>query len=113
MATAVVREHLHSISIEQQMFDRLKFSGLESDNLADLISLLVGIKNKYGLVPFDLAAENYPIPNALTARYLVDSITLAKITNFVLDTPRLHHLTLSPRGLIKSGQFELALTLGG
>jgi hypothetical protein len=85
----------------------------DTDNLSDLVGLFVSIKNKYGLVPFDIAAESYPIPNALTARYLVDSITITKITNFILDTPRLRSVSLSPRGLVKSGQFELSLTLGG
>jgi hypothetical protein len=110
MATPV-REY--SPSLEHQMLEYLKYSGIDTDNLADLISLFVSLKNKYGLVPFAMAAESHPIPNAVTARYTVDSITLNKVASVILDTPRLNRVTISPRGIPKSAQFELAVTLGG
>ena len=53
------------------------------------------------------------VPNAVTARYIVDSLTLNKIANVLFETPRLHRVTISPHGLSKSAQFELAVTLGG
>jgi hypothetical protein len=110
MATPV-REY--SPSLDKQMLDHLKYSGIDPENLADLVDLFMSLKNKYGLVPFAMAAESHPVPNAVTANYIVDSITLNKMTNVVLDTPRLSRVTISPRGIPKSAQYELAVTLGG
>jgi hypothetical protein len=110
MATPV-REFLHSL--DQHMLQHLKYCGIEAENLADLVGLFVSLKNKYGLVPFAMNAESNPVPNAVTARYLVDSLTLNKIANVLFDTPRLNRVTITPRGIIKSGQYEVAVTLGG
>jgi hypothetical protein len=110
MATSVRQ---YSTSIDLQMLERLKYSGLEAENLSDLVGLFVSLKNKYGIVPFDMVAESNPVPNAVTARYLVDSLTLIKIANVLFETPRLHRVTICPHGLSKSGQYELAVTLGG
>jgi len=78
-----------------------------------LVGLLVSLKNKYGLVPFTLVAESLPVPNAVTARYIVDSLTLNKLANVLWDTPRLNRVTISPRGIMKAAQYEIAITLGG
>jgi hypothetical protein len=99
--------------VDQLMLEHLRYSGIERDNLTDLIGLFVSFKNKYGLVPFAMAAESLPIPNAVTARYIVDSLTMHKITNVLLDMPRLNRITVHPRGIIKGGQYEVAVTLGG
>jgi len=99
--------------VDQQMLEHLKYSGIDQENLADLISIFVSLKNKYALVPFAMAAESHPVPNAVTARYLVDSLTLHKVTSILLDTPRLNRVCITPRGIIKSGQYEVAVTLGG
>ena len=64
MATPVRQ---YSNSIDHQMLENLKYSGIAPENLADLVGLFVSIKNKYGLVPFAIAAESNPIPNAVTA----------------------------------------------
>jgi len=108
MATPV-----REFSLDHQILDHLKYCGIDRDNLADLVSLFVSLKNKYGLVPFAMAAESNPIPNALTARYLLDSITINKVTNVLLDTPRLNRVTITPRGIPKGTQYEIAVTLGG
>jgi hypothetical protein len=110
MATSV-RECLPPI--DQQMLEHLRFSGIERENLTDLVGIFVSLKNKYGLLPFSMDAESHPVPNAVTARYLVDSLTLNKIANVLWDTPRLNRVVIQPRGIVKSGQFEIAVTLGG
>jgi hypothetical protein len=110
MATSVRQ---YAASIDHQMLEHLKYSGIDPENLADLVGLFVGLKNKYGLVPFAMAAESNPIPNAVTARYLVDSITINKIANVLLETLRLHRVTICPHGVVKSAHYELSVTLGG
>jgi hypothetical protein len=100
-------------SVDQQMLEHLKYSGIAQENLADLVGLFVSLKNKYGLVPVAMAAESNPVPNAVTASYIVDSIVLNKLANVLLDTPRLKRVTILPRGIPKSGQYEVDVTLGG
>jgi hypothetical protein len=107
--TTTVRE----FSLDYYLLDRMRFSGIEPENLADLVSIVASLKNKYGIAPFAASANGQPVPNGMTARYVIDSITLNKIMNVLLDTPRLLSVTISPRGIPKTGQFELHITLGG
>jgi hypothetical protein len=108
MATTV-REY----SLDYYLFDRMRFSGIERENLEDLVSIVTSLKNKYGIVPFAVTSQGHPVPNSLTARYVVETITLNKIMNVLLDTPRLQQMCISPRGIPKSNQFEISITLGG
>jgi hypothetical protein len=64
-------------------------------------------------MPFTAEAQGHPVPNALAVRYIMDTLSLNKIMNLLVDTPRLNTLTLSPRGIPKSGQYEVTITLGG
>ena len=107
MATTV-REY----SLDYYIFDRMRFSGIERENLEDLVSIVASIKNKYGIAPFALTPLGQPVPNGLTVRYLVETITLNKIMNILLDTPRLSQVSILPRGIPRSNQFELDITLG-
>ena len=108
MATAS-REY----SLDHHLLERMKFSGMERENLSDLVSIVVSLKNKYGLMPFTAYPQGHPVPNALAVRYIMDTVSLNKIMNILVDTPRLHTLTLSPRGIPRSGQYEVTITLGG
>jgi hypothetical protein len=103
----------YSASIDSQMLEHLKYTGIGAENLADLVVLFVSLKNKYGLVPFAMVAESNPVPNAVMARYMVDSITVNKIVNVLLETPRLQRVSISPHGIGKTTHYELAVTLGG
>ena len=107
MATAV-----REFSLDRHLFERLRFCGFQPENLNDLISILVSLKNKYGIVPFAIAGEGQTIAYAVRARYLLESVTLSKIVNVILDTPRLIHVEIVPRGIPASTQFEVTLTLG-
>jgi hypothetical protein len=91
----------------------MKYSGIDAQNLADLVAIAVSLKNKYGIMPFSAFAQGLPIPNALTVRYFREGITVNKIVNIVLDIPRLSALTIMPRGIPRTAQFEVAITLGG
>jgi hypothetical protein len=44
---------------------------------------------------------------------VVDSISLNKIMNVLLDVPRLQSLCVMPRGIPRSAQFGIDITLGG
>ena len=107
MATTV-REY----SLDYYLFDRMRFSGIERENLEDLVGIVTSLKNKYGIVPFAVTPQGHPVPNTMTARYLVETTTLNKIMNILLDTPRLQQMCILPRGIPRSNQFEVHLTLG-
>jgi hypothetical protein len=107
--TSTARE----FSLDYYLLDRTRFSGIEQENLADLVSIVASLKNKYGIAPFAASANGQPVPNGLTARYVIDSLTMNKIMNVILDTPRLVSVAIFPRGIPKTGQFELHISLGG
>ena len=100
-------------SLDHHLLERMKFSGIEPQNLTDLVGIIVSLKNKYGIVPFAAVTVGYPVPNAITISYVMESIALNKIMNILFDIPRLSALTILPRGIPKSAQFEVDITLGG
>ncbi|MGH9743037.1 MAG: hypothetical protein ACRD51_11890 [Candidatus Acidiferrum sp.] len=108
MATTV-----REFSLDYYLFDRLRFCGIEKENLDDLVSIVASLKNKYGIAPFAVAAQGQPVPNCLTASYLVETTTLNKVMNVLLDTPRLQAVSILPRGIPRSSQFEVDITIGG
>lgn len=107
MVTAV-----REFSFEHHLLERLRHSGMDRENLADLVGIIASLKNKYGILPFTVSAEGSTIPNELTARYLLESVALNKLPNLLHDTPRLKAVTVHPHGLPRPSQFELIITLG-
>lgn len=108
MATSV-----REFSLDYYLLDRMKFSGIEKENLNDLISIVISLKNKYGIVPFAISTHGDIVPNGVAVSYLVDSTFINKVANIYLDTPRLSSATVIPRGIPRSPHFEMKLTLGG
>jgi hypothetical protein len=100
-------------SFDHYLAERLKFSGMNPQNLEDLMGIVVSLRNKYGIMPFEAVAQGHPVPNALTVSYAMDSITINKIAAVVLDIPRLAALTIMPRGIPRYAQFAVDITLGG
>ena len=43
----------------------------------------------------------------------MESITLNKVINILLDIPRLHSLSIVPRRIPKTAQFDVDITIGG
>jgi hypothetical protein len=100
-------------SLDHHLLEHMKFSGIERDNLNDLVSIVVSLKNKYGIVPLDAAAQGFPVPNALTVGYVIESIALNKMMNVLMDVPRLYSITIKRLGIPKSSQFDVHIILGG
>lgn len=100
-------------SLDHHLVERMKFSGLDKENLADLISIVVSLKNKYGITPFAATSKGHPVPDGLTVRYLLEGSTLNKMMNILLDTPRLAMITVLPRGIPSPTQYEVDIGLGG
>ena len=100
-------------SLDHHLLEHLKFSAIERDNLNDLITIAVSLKNKYGIVPRSASAQGHPVPNALRMSYVLESVVLNKIVNVLLDIPRLNAITVTPVGIPRSAQFDVDITLGG
>jgi hypothetical protein len=100
-------------SLDHHLFERMKFSGLDKENLTDLISIVVSLKNKYGIVPFAASPKGHPVPDGLTVRYLLEGTSLHKVVNILLDTPRLNSCIALPRGIPSASQFDVSISLGG
>jgi hypothetical protein len=98
-------------SLDYYLLEKLRFSGIDKENLADLVNIASSLKNKYGIVPYATDVVSSPVPNGLTMHYLVDSMTLHKLMNVLLDTPRLEQVHIAPRGIPRPMQFELQITL--
>ena len=107
MVTAV-----REFSLEHHLVERLRYCGMERENLSDLVNIIASLKNKYGIQPFSVIAIGVPTPIALVARYNLQATMLNKLMNLLLDTPRLVDLTVRPYGYPRATQFELQLTLG-
>jgi hypothetical protein len=100
-------------SLEYYLLEHMRYSGIDRENLGDLVSIVVSLKNKYGITPFAALPHGSPIPVGLTLRYQVEATTLTKLINIIHDTPRLNSLTVVPRGIPAAAQFEVRITLGG
>ena len=61
------REH----SLDHHLLEHLRYSGIERENLADLISIVVSLKHKYGVVPLTATAQGYAEPNAIRVSYAI------------------------------------------
>jgi hypothetical protein len=92
-------------SLEQHLLECVKFSGMQKENLTDLVHIVTSLKNKYSIVPFVVAVRREPVRNALAARYLMDTLLLNKLMNLPLDTPRLASVLLVPHGFPKAAHF--------
>lgn len=103
---------IRQFSLDHHLLERMRFSGLDKENLADLISIVVSLKNKYGITPFATTPKGHPVPDGLTARYIMEGTTLNKMMNILLDTPRLSMITVLPHGIPNPMQFEVHSSLG-
>lgn len=108
MATTV-----REFSLDYYLLDRLKFSGLERENLNDLVSIIISLKNKYGIAPLAMKPYGEPVPSGLAVSYIMDSITMNKLLKVLFDTPRLGSVTVAPRGIPHCVHFDVKITLEG
>jgi hypothetical protein len=53
------------------------------------------------------------VPDSVVARFILEPINLNKLTNILLDTPRLSSLTTLPHGFPQPTKFEINITIGG
>src|SRR5262245_29100420 len=101
------------LSLESQLHERFRYSGIDRENLSDLVNIAVSLRNKYGITPVAAVAQGSPMPDRIVIRYLIEGTTLNKLANILLDTPRLTALQAMPHGMPHLAKFEVSITLGG
>jgi hypothetical protein len=57
-------------SLDHHLLEHMKFSGIDRDNLNDLITIVVSLKNKYGIVPLAAATAT---PSRMPSRSATSS----------------------------------------
>jgi hypothetical protein len=90
----------------------MKSSDMKKDDLMDLVGIIASLKNRYSIIPFAVTVQGELLPNALTARYLVDALSLSKLMELLRDTRRPARVLVVPRQFAKGTQFELNVTVG-
>jgi hypothetical protein len=100
-------------SLEYYLLEHRKYGGIDRENLADLVSMVVRLKNKYGIAPFAALPHGTPVPVGLTSAIRWNPKCCPSSSASFHDTPRLNSLTVVPRGIPAATQFEVRITLGG
>jgi hypothetical protein len=85
---------------------------MDRENLADLVNIIVILRNRYGIQPFSVSASSRPAPTKRSARCMLKSAMLNKLMNLLLDTPRLSEMSVHAYGYPRPTEFELVLTFG-
>jgi hypothetical protein len=99
--------------LEKQLLHILRFSGIEKDNLQELVGIVVGLQSK-GLSRLRVFPRGLPpVVDGLNVSATVDTANLAGILNVILtQTPRLGGVSVFPYGITNPEAFQVNVSLG-
>lgn len=99
--------------LEKQLLHLLRFSGIDKDNLEELVGIVVGLQGK-GLDKLRVFPRGLPpVVDGLNVSATIDAANLVDILNVVLtQTPRLSGVSVFPYGITNPEAFQLNVTLG-
>jgi hypothetical protein len=102
-----------SDSLEKELTHALRFSGLDKENLNELVRIVVGL-NDEGLDQMRVFPKGQPpIVDGLQVQALVDTEELATVLNHILtSTPRLRGVSVFPYGIPNPEIFQINVDLG-
>jgi hypothetical protein len=102
-----------SESLEKQLLHALRFSGLEKENLNELVQIVVELR-RGGLEQVRVFPKGQPPRvDGLQVQALVDTGRLSTILNRILtETPRLRGVTVFPYGIPRPEIFQINVDLG-
>ena len=102
-----------SDSLEKELTHALRFSGLDKENLNELVRIVVGL-NDEGLDQMRVFPKGQPpIVDGLQVQALVDAEALATVLNQILtNTPRLRGVSVFPYGIPNPEIFQINVDLG-
>jgi hypothetical protein len=100
-------------SLEKELVHALRFSGLDKENLNELVRIVVGL-NDEGLEQLRVFPKGQPpIVDGLQVQALVDTEQLSTVLNQILtNTPRLRGVTVFPYGIPNPEIFQINVDLG-
>jgi len=99
--------------LEKELTHALRFSGLDKENLNELVRIVVGL-NDEGLDQMRVFPKGQPpIVDGLQVQALVDTEELATVLNHILtNTPRLRGVSVFPYGIPNPEIFQINVDLG-
>jgi hypothetical protein len=102
-----------SDSLEKELTHALRFSGLDKENLNELVRIVVGL-NDEGLDQMRVFPKGQPpIVDGLQVQALVDTEELATVLNHILtNTPRPRGVSVFPYGIPNPEIFQINVDLG-
>jgi hypothetical protein len=100
-------------SLEDQLLHLLRFSGIEKDNLRELVSIVVGLKSN-GLGAFRIFPRGIPpVVDGLTVQATVSAANISQILSTILTNPvRLGGVVIFPYGIPVVESFQVNVALG-
>jgi hypothetical protein len=99
-------------SFEDELLQALRFSGIESDNLQDLVRTVVEIQET-GLEGVKVFPKGTVGPDSLQVKAVLSPQQLqAFINKFVIDMPRVRAVSIFPYGIIAPEAFGLEVEVG-
>ena len=99
--------------LEKQLLHLLRFSGMDKDNLQELVGIVAGLQSK-GLSTLRVFPKGLPpVVDSLSVQATIPATNAANILNIILNqTPRLTGVVIFPYGIINPEAFQINLTLG-
>jgi hypothetical protein len=102
-----------SDSLEKELIHALRFSGLDKENLNELVHIVVGLKDG-GLEQMRVFPKGQPpIVDGVQVQALVDTEELNTVlTQILSNTPRLRGVSVFPYGIPNPEIFQVNVDLG-
>ena len=102
-----------SESLEKELIHALRFSGLDKENLNELVRIVVQV-NRGGLDRLRVFPKGIPpVVDGLQVQGLVQPTQLATVLTHILsETPRLRGVAVFPYGIPKPEIFQVNVDLG-
>jgi hypothetical protein len=99
--------------LEKQLLHLLQFSGINQENLRELVGIVVGLQSK-GLERIRVFPKGIPpVVDGLSVQATVEASQLSAILNVILSqTPRLGGVSIFPYGIPFPEVFNINVTLG-
>lgn len=101
-----------SEGLEKQLLHLLRFSGLQQENLRELVNIVVQLQSK-GLNKFRIFPRGIINIDGLEVQGTVEASQAATLLGSILtQTPRLGGVSIFPYGIINPEAFQVNVTLG-
>ncbi|MFT0174270.1 hypothetical protein ACLKMY_35675 [Paraburkholderia mimosarum] len=99
-------------SFEEKLMNLLQFSGLDEDNLSELITIVSGLHDG-GLRNIYVNPRGTPVIDGLTVNAVLEAKSLGVVLgDLVTKTPRLGGVSVFPYGIIAVEQVGVTIELG-